>query len=84
MAGPLPQPGGNSDAGSHQVTDHPPGAATGGHRFATGPGTMRIHLTNRDRYRIRAALVVTFLVFLVWAGMAGYLCDGPPEYCQGY
>ena len=45
---------------------------------------MRIHLTNRDRYRIRAALVVTFLVFVVWAGLAGYLCDGPPEYCQGY
>ena len=45
---------------------------------------MRIHLTNRDRSRIRAALVVTFLALLVWAGMHGYLCDGPPEYCQGY
>ena len=41
-----------------------------------------MYLTNRDRYRIRAALVITFLVFLVWAGLAGYLCDGPPGYCQ--
>ena len=43
---------------------------------------MRIHLTNRDRYRIRAALVVTFLALLALAGSAGYLCDLPPGYCQ--
>jgi hypothetical protein len=45
---------------------------------------MRIHLTNRDRVRIRAALVITFLALLVLAGWHGYLCDGPPEYCQNY
>jgi len=83
MAGPVPQPGRSNDAGSNRVTDcTPPGplrAATGS-RPARGP--MRIHLTNRDRYRIRAALVVTFLALLVWAGSAGYLCDLPPGYCQ--
>ena len=40
-----------------------------------------MHLSNRDRYRIRAALVATFIVFVVWAGAAGYLCDLPPGYC---
>jgi hypothetical protein len=84
MAGPGTGPGRDCDANPdlRLALALPPGAATGGHRFATGPGTMRYHLTNRDRYRIRAGLVITFLVFLVWAGLAGYLCDGPPGYCQ--
>ena len=49
-------------------------------RPARGP--MNYHLTNRDRYRIRVLLVVTFLALLALAGSAGYLCDGPPGYCQ--
>ena len=83
MAGSRPGPGSDSDAGADSLAlPLPPGAATGGHRFVTGPGTMRHHLTNRDRYRIRAALVVTFLALLALAGSAGYLCDLPPGYCQ--
>ena len=81
MAGPGTGPGRGPNAGSHQIA-LPPGAATGGHRFKTGPGTMNYHLTNRDRYRIRVLLVVTFLALVVWAGSAGFLCDGPPGYCQ--
>ncbi len=40
-----------------------------------------MYLSNRDRVRIRAALVITFLVLVIWAGAAGYLCDLPPGYC---
>jgi len=40
-----------------------------------------MYLSNRDRYRIRAALVTTFLALVVWAGSAGYLRDIPPDYC---
>ena len=39
------------------------------------------YLTNRDRYRIRAALVVTGLVLAGLAGAGGYLRDIPPDYC---
>ena len=41
-----------------------------------------MYLSNRDRVRIRAALIITFLVLVIWAGSAGYLCDLPPGYCQ--
>jgi len=40
-----------------------------------------MYLTNRDRVRIRAVAIITFLVFLVWAGSAGYLCDLPSGHC---
>ncbi len=40
-----------------------------------------MYLSNRDRVRIRAALVITFLVLVIWAGSAGFICDGPPGYC---